>query len=114
MLYEQVHAEDDGRVCVVADDKGVWRLCCVKCKALWELSSLLPIGALSPKEFKSGVKPNHLIPQVLYDPPLGDSKDAYTGWVYGNNFRQRGRLMKSKGFPDREPWYETEDGKNWS
>lgn len=40
--------------------------------------------------------------------------DDFTGWVIGNNYKQRGKLTKSTGAVHNEPWYITADGKLWS
>lgn len=38
----------------------------------------------------------------------------FTGWVYGNNYKQRGKPTNTTGAVHAEPWYITADGKLWS
>lgn len=50
---------------------------------------------------------------TLSSPPLPAKPLWGTGWVYGNNYKQRGRPAGS-GKEQGEPWYVTEDGMLWS
>ncbi len=38
----------------------------------------------------------------------------WTGWICGNNYRQRGYISADKGTAEKEPWYVAEDGMHWS
>lgn len=45
---------------------------------------------------------------------MSDEKPWGTGWICGNNYRERGVIIDSLGKADGEPWYETKDGVRWS
>jgi len=36
--------------------------------------------------------------------------DGYTGWLYGGNYKERGRLLAERGTQSGEPWYEDSNG----
>jgi hypothetical protein len=52
---------------------------------------------------------------TLSDPvPAELSPDGYDGWICGNNYRRRGRVMTGVGKDAKEPWYIADDGTQWS
>jgi hypothetical protein len=46
--------------------------------------------------------------------PAPQPKDGFDGWIVGNNYRRRGRVIATVGKPNGEPWYEADDGTKWS
>jgi hypothetical protein len=51
---------------------------------------------------------------TLSDPsPRELSNYGFEGWIFGNNYRRRGRVMTGAG-KDGEPWYQADDGTQWS
>lgn len=40
--------------------------------------------------------------------------DGFDGWICGNNYRRRGRIIKAVGSESGEPWYIADDGTQWS
>ena len=45
--------------------------------------------------------------------PSAEKPQFGTGWIIGNNFRERA-IPQGQGEPDGEPWYQTADGRGWS
>lgn len=37
-----------------------------------------------------------------------------TGWLIGNNYKVRGKVLDAVGSEEKEPWYIAEDGTRWS
>lgn len=59
------------------------------------------------------VSPRYVSPPVTEKNP--PAKPLWgTGWLYGNNYKVRGKISESKGSEQGEPWYEAEDGMKWS
>lgn len=40
--------------------------------------------------------------------------DGFTGWLYGGNYKERGRPLAERGTHSREPWFESSNGDHHS